>query len=76
MFVAVRYSGEWRRGKVVLKIVLLPGEDTDARMFLVLLMDIGEHAVIREEDIRELALLFALLSVQVNLRLEFVMLPI
>ena len=66
MFVAVRYSGVWRRGKVVLEIVPLPGEDADARMFLVFLVDIGEHAVIRGEDIRELALQFAQLPVQVT----------
>ena len=66
MFVAVRHSGEWRRGKVVLKIVPLPGEDADAKMFLVLLVDIGEHAVIRGEDIRELSFQFAQLPVQVN----------
>ena len=66
MFVAVNYSGEWRRGKVVLEIVPLPGENAEVREFLVLLVDIGEHAVIRGEDIRELAPLFAQLPVQVS----------
>ena len=66
MFVAVRYSGEWRRGKVVIEMVPLPGEDVDAKSFLVLLVDIGEHAVIKGDDIRELALVFSQLPVQVN----------
>ena len=66
MFVAVRYSGEWRRGKVVIEMVPLPGEDADAKTFLVLLVDIGEHAVIKGDDIRELALVFSQLPVQVN----------
>ena len=66
MFVAVRHSEEWRRGKVVLEMVPLPGEDAETRAFLVLLVDIGEHAVIRAEDIRELAPHFAELPVQVR----------
>jgi len=64
MFVAVRYSGEWRRGKVVIEMVPAPGEDADVKTFLVLLVDIGEHAVIRGDDIRELALVFSQLPVQ------------
>lgn len=67
MFVAVRHSDEWRRGKVVLEMVPLPGEDERTRAFLVLLVDIGAHAVIRAEDIRELAPHFAELPVQVRL---------
>ena len=65
MFVAVRNSGEWRRGKVVLEIAALPGENTGVREFLVLLVDIGEHVVIRVEDMRELTPYFAELPVQV-----------
>ena len=66
MFVAVLYSGEWRRGKVVIEIVPVPGEDADAKTFLVLLVDFGKHAVIKGDDIRELALQFSQLPVQVN----------
>lgn len=69
MFVAVRQGDVWRRAKVIMEVVPLPGvSGSNSREFLVMVVDTGEQIIVNLEDIRELALQFGQLPIQVRCR--------
>lgn len=65
MFVAVRQGDVWRRAKVIMEVVPLPGvSKSNSREFLVMVVDTGEQIIVNLEDIWELALQFGQLPIQ------------
>ena len=67
MFVAVRQGDVWRRAKVIMEVVPLPGvSKSNSREFLVMVVDTGEQIIVNLEDIWELALQFGQLPIQVD----------